>query len=85
MIKSSKDCPFLTMTTAHDHLQKLLDEIAKGPFSVSQVCAAAGMHPSMVSRWKKAVEPRLSSLDRLAEAHQALLAETVITRDCMSQ
>lgn len=72
------------MTTARLYLQQLLDEIAAGPFTVAKVCAFAGMHPSMVSRWKnKGIEPRLSSLEKLAEAHTRMLAERQITQSAM--
>lgn len=75
------------MNTARLYLQQLLDEIQAGPFTVAKVCAYAGMNPSMVSRWKKQshVEPRISSLERLAEAHSAMLAEKAITEQAMSQ
>lgn len=64
------------MSTASAYLKNLLDEIAAGPVNVAKVCYAAGMDPSMVSRWKRGdVEPRLSSLERLAEAHDQLIAE----------
>ena len=63
------------MSTAHSYLNTILSDIDAGPFSVSRVCAEAGMNPSVVSRWKKSgIEPRLSSLERLAEAHGRLLA-----------
>ena len=74
------------MTTARHYLQQLLDEIDAGPFTVARVCAAAGMNPSMVSRWKKyAIEPRLSTLERLEEAHSQLLAEHTIAQAALSQ
>lgn len=73
------------MTTAKIYLEHLLREIDEGPFTVSRVCAAAGMNPSMVSRWKKhAIEPRLSTLERLADAHAQLLAEHNITQQAMA-
>lgn len=69
------------MTTAKIYLEQLLCEIKEGPFTVSKVCAAAGMHPSMVSRWKKHdIEPRLSTLERLAEAHAQLLADRSVAQ-----
>jgi transcriptional regulator with XRE-family HTH domain len=72
------------MTTARLYLQKLLDEIAAGPFTVAKVCAQAGMHPSMVSRWKKSgIEPRISTLERLEEAHACMLAEREITHSAL--
>ena len=74
------------MSTARIYLQQVLQEIKEGPFRVSHVCAAAGMHPSMVSRWKKGTaEPRLSSIERLAEAHSGLLAERAIARQALAQ
>lgn len=64
------------MSTASTYLRTLLAEIAAGPVSVAKVCYEAGLDPSVVSRWKRGgVEPRLSSLERLAEAHDRLLAE----------
>lgn len=64
------------MSAAHSYLTTILQEIEEGPFTVSRVCAEAGMNPSVVSRWKKSgIEPRLSSLERLAEAHERLLAK----------
>ncbi len=64
------------MSTASAYLQNILAEIEAGPVSVAKVCYAAGLDPSVVSRWKRgSVEPRLSSLERLAEAHDKLLAE----------
>jgi transcriptional regulator with XRE-family HTH domain len=63
------------MSTATNYLQSLLAEIDAGPVSVAKVCYEAGLDPSVVSRWKRgAVEPRLSSLERLSEAHDKLLA-----------
>lgn len=74
------------MSTAKIYLEHLLSEIEQGPFTVSRVCAAAGMHPSMVSRWKKCdIEPRLSTLERLAEAHAQLLAEKAIAQQVLAQ
>lgn len=67
------------MSTARLYLEQLLREIDAGPFTVAQVCYAAGVNPSQVSRWKKsAIEPRLSSLERLSEAHSGMLAERKI-------
>ena len=64
------------MSTARAYLETILDQIEAGPFTVSYVCRAAGMNPSVVSRWKKTqIEPRLSSLERLGDAHERLLAE----------
>lgn len=63
-------------TTARMLLKNLLDEIQAGPFSVARVCVKAGMDPSQVSRWKaRDIEPRLSTIERLQEAHAALRAE----------
>ena len=60
------------MGTASLYLKNLLSEIDAGPITVARVCYAAGMDPSVVSRWKRgAVEPRLSSLERLAEPTNA--------------
>jgi transcriptional regulator with XRE-family HTH domain len=74
------------MSTARIYLQQLLEEIEAGPFNVSRVCAAAGMHPSMVSRWRKLnIEPRLSTIERLAEAHSALMAERAIAQQALRQ
>ncbi len=64
------------MSTARAYLDNVLQQIDAGPFSVSYVCRAAGMNPSVVSRWKKSdIEPRLSSIERLSDAHDRLLAE----------
>lgn len=64
-----------TMTTARLMLKQLLDEIQAGPFNVAQVCREAKMDPSVVSRWKKYdIEPRLSTLERLEDAHNRLKA-----------
>lgn len=75
------------MNTAHVYLQQLLDEIKAGPFTVAKVCAHAGMHPSIVSRWKKNpdTEPRFSTLERLADAHTAMLAERDIALGALEQ
>lgn len=74
------------MNTARTHLENLLAEIAAGPFTVARVCAEAGMSPSVVSRWKTSdIEPRMSSLERLAEAHQRLLTDREISVDALSQ
>lgn len=63
-------------TTARVMLKNLLDEIERGPFTVSRVCVKAGMNPSVASRWRaKDIEPRLSTIERLQEAHSALKAE----------
>ena len=73
------------MSTARLYLQQLLEEIDRGPFNISKVCTYAGMHPSMVSRWKKLnIEPRLSTLERLAEAHSAMLAERAISKQALA-
>jgi transcriptional regulator with XRE-family HTH domain len=51
----------------------LLDDISKAGFSVAQVCKAAGIDPSLVSRWKAGrVEPRLSSLFKMRAALESL-------------
>ena len=53
-------------TTARQMLKNLLDEIERGPFTVSRVCVKAGMNPSVASRWRaKDIEPRLSTIERL--------------------
>jgi hypothetical protein len=63
-------------TTARVLLKNLLEEIQAGPFSVARVCVKAGMDPSQVSRWKvRDIEPRLSTIERLQEAHAQLKAE----------
>lgn len=72
------------MSTARLYLEQLLREIDAGPFTVAKVCYAAGVNPSQVSRWKKSgIEPRLSSLERLAETHSAMLAERSIANDAL--
>jgi transcriptional regulator with XRE-family HTH domain len=72
------------MGTASLYLKNLLSEIDAGPITVARVCYAADMDPSVVSRWKRgAVEPRLSSLERLAEAHDRLIAEHRIALDAL--
>lgn len=59
--------------TARQILFTLLAEIKRGPFSISQVCITAGVDPSTVSRWKSTdIEPKLSSIERLVAAHNAL-------------
>ena len=64
------------MSTARAYLDSVLKQIEAGPFSVSYVCRVAGMNPSVVSRWKSSdIEPRLSSIERLSDAHDRLLAE----------
>ena len=74
------------MSTARAYLENLLTEIKAGPFSVSFVCVKAGMNPSVVSRWKKTnIEPRLSSLERLADTHDRLLAEHKIAQQALQQ
>jgi predicted transcriptional regulator len=74
------------MTTARIYLKQLLDEVDAGPTTMSRVCAAAGLHQSQVSRWKKRdIEPRLSTLDRLFEAHSQLVAEHNIAQAALSQ
>jgi transposase-like protein len=63
-------------TTARQMLKNLLAEIERGPFTVSRVCVKAGMNPSVASRWRaKDIEPRLSTIERLQEAHAQLRAE----------
>ena len=43
---------------------------------VTGVCVKAGMNPSVASRWRaKDIEPRLSTIERLQEAHSQLKAE----------
>lgn len=74
------------MSTARLYLSNVLDQIEAGPFSVSYVAQAAGMNPSVVSRWKKTnIEPRLSSLERLSDAHERLLAEHKIAQAALKQ
>lgn len=74
------------MSTARNYLQQLLDEIKAGPFTVAKVCYYAGVNPSVVSRWKKNdIEPRLSSLERLADAHSAMVAEKNISDQALQQ
>lgn len=64
------------MSTARAYLTSVLEQIEAGPFTVSYVCRAAGMNPSVVSRWKSSdIEPRLSSIERLSDAHDRLQAE----------
>jgi len=54
----------------------LLDDVSKAGYSVAQVCKAAGIDPSLVSRWKGGrVEPRLSSLIKLEAALELLKAQ----------
>jgi hypothetical protein len=65
-------------TTTKALLLQTLDAIGEGPFSVARVCAEAGIHPSCISRWKSpgcTIEPRLSSVERLTETYEAMLAE----------
>lgn len=58
---------------ANQLLTQLLDDIAFSGLSVAKVCAAAGIDPSLVSRWKTGrVEPRLSSLEKLRAALESL-------------
>jgi transcriptional regulator with XRE-family HTH domain len=58
---------------ANTLLVALLDDISKAGFSVAQICKAANVDPSLVSRWKGGrVEPRLSSLVRLEAALELL-------------
>lgn len=60
---------------AQSLLVVLLDKISKAGLSVAQVCKGAGIDPSLVSRWKGGrVEPRLSSLVKMDQALQALIA-----------
>lgn len=74
------------MTTARLYLQQLIDEINAGPFTVAKVCYHAGINPSVVSRWKKNnIEPRLSSLERLSDAHRAMVAEKQISDQALQQ
>ena len=57
-------------------LPALLLAIQASGLSVRRVCRAAGVNPSVVSRWKSGkVEPRLSSLRRVAAALARLQAE----------
>jgi transcriptional regulator with XRE-family HTH domain len=73
-------------TTAIYYLNDVLHEIEEGPFNVCRVCREAGIDPSVVSRWRHGrVEPRMSSIDRLAEAHTRMLAELSITRSAMGR
>jgi len=65
-------------TTARLMLRNLLADIAANEdgITVSRVCVKAGMNPSMMSRWKaKNIEPRLSTIERLQDAFNALKAE----------
>jgi transcriptional regulator with XRE-family HTH domain len=59
-------------------LYSLLEEIETAGLSVRQVCLAAGIDPSLVSRWKTGrTEPRISSLARL-EAGLRILQRTAL-------
>lgn len=63
-------------TTARLMLMNLLNEIERGPFTVSRVAVKAGIDPSQISRWRaRDIEPRLSSIERLQDAHARLLSE----------
>lgn len=86
MIELSKHFDFASMDTARLYLVNLLKQIEESPFTVSRVCAEAGLNPSVVSRWKKSkIEPRLSSLERLGDAHERLMAEHNIARQALVQ
>jgi predicted transcriptional regulator len=58
---------------ANQLLLTLLNDISKAGLSVAKVCRAAGVDPSLVSRWKAGkVEPRLSSITKMREALAAV-------------
>jgi transcriptional regulator with XRE-family HTH domain len=61
---------------AQSLLVVLLSDISKAGFSVAQVCKAANIDPSLVSRWKGGrVEPRLSSLIKMEAALELLITQ----------
>lgn len=64
--------------TTQLYLLQLVEQIESGPFTLSQVAAAAGLPASAISRWRNplsTIEPRLSAVERLAEAHERMLGE----------
>jgi transcriptional regulator with XRE-family HTH domain len=61
---------------ANKILLELLNDISQAGYSVTEVCKAAGIDPSLVSRWKGGkVEPRISSIVRLEAALELLKAQ----------
>ena len=59
-------------------LRQVADAIDAGPFTIAAVAAEAGLHPTVISRWRSDlydIEPRLSAVEKLAEAHERMLAE----------
>ncbi len=64
------------MNRAQKIIDGLIQRIDDAGFSVSAVCKQAAIDPALVSRWKHGrVEPRLSTVDRMAAALQQLIEE----------
>ncbi len=64
------------MNRAQKIIDGLIQRIEDAGFSVSAVCKKAAIDPALVSRWKHGrVEPRLSTVDRMAAALQQLIEE----------
>jgi hypothetical protein len=64
--------------TTKQYLREIADAIEAGPFTLAAVATEAGLHPTVISRWrsdKYFIEPRLSAVEQLAEAHERMLAE----------
>ena len=67
-----------TVPTTKIYLREVAEAIERGPFSITAVAAEAGLHPTVISRWRSelySIEPRLSAVERLSEAHERMLAE----------
>jgi hypothetical protein len=67
-----------TPPTTKIYLRKVADDIEAGPFTLTRVAAEAGLHPTVISRWRSElynIEPRLSAVEKLAETHERMLAE----------
>lgn len=67
-------------------IQKLSDKIERSGFSIAQVCRRANIQQSSFTRWRHfaddpkgldGTEPRVSSLNAVADALQALIAEAL--------
>lgn len=66
------------LPTTKIFLREVADAIDRGPFTLAAVAAEAGLHPTVISRWRSEkyhIEPRLSAVEHLAETHERMLAE----------
>lgn len=62
--------------TAYDILNDIETRAERAGFRIADLCRESGVAHPLVSRWKKKLyEPRLSSLHKLEDALESLLAE----------